>query len=248
MPKIESQNVSKAEVVMENKGIVVPMENTPSEMIRLAISNKSDLSQVKELLNLRKDYEAYDAKKAYVKSMAEFKLHAPLVGKDKENNQYKSKYTSLGNLVNTVTPILSKFGFSASWDVKQNGIIEVTCKLTHQLGHSETASMSAPADISGAKNAIQQIKSTVTYLKAVTFESICGLASTDANLDDDGNAIGVEMIDHKQVNTLLDMLADKQIDLVKFLAFMKVESIEKMPKSEYQKAFSAIENKGKVKK
>jgi len=47
--------------------------------------------------------------------------------------------------------------------------------------------MSGPPDDSGKKNPLQQIKSTVTYLKISTLEAACGLASTDASADDDGN-------------------------------------------------------------
>jgi hypothetical protein len=50
--------------------------------------------------------------------------------------------------------------------------------------------MTSPPDKAGAKNPIQEIKSAITYAKVCTFESICGLASTDGNLDDDGNGSG----------------------------------------------------------
>ncbi len=169
---------------------LVKTEATPNEMITMAIEKGANLDQIEKLLVLHERFEANEARKAYHKAMAEFKEHPPVITKDKDNKQYGSKYTSLNNLVNTVNPALSKCGLSASWDIEQNGIIKVVCKITHCLGHSEHASMTAEADTSGAKNKIQQIKSTITYLKGVTFESICGLASSDANLDDDGESGG----------------------------------------------------------
>lgn len=172
---------------MENE-IEIKKGSTPAEMISLAVQSGADLEKLEKLLTLQERWEAGEAKKVYNKAMADFKADVPLITKDKVNSQYNSKYTSLNNLVNTVNPILSKHGLSASWNVEQNGTIKVTCKITHALGHSEESSMSAEADTSGAKNKIQQIKSTVTYLKSVTFESICGLAATDANLDDDGKS------------------------------------------------------------
>lgn len=159
----------------------------PAQIISEAISKGSNLAELEKVMELQERYEANLAKKAFVKAMAEFKNEDIVITKDKVNKQYDSKYTSIGNLINTVTPVLSKHGFSASWDIQQNGIIKVICKLTHALGHSETATMAAGEDKSGSKSAIQQIKSTITYLKAVTFESVCGLASSDANVDTDGN-------------------------------------------------------------
>jgi hypothetical protein len=223
-------------------------KNSPADLIRMAVEGKADLVQLKGLLDLQKEYEANEAKKAFIRAMTAFKIEAPTVTKDKNNKQYNSKYTSLSNLVNTVNPVLSQHGLSSSWDIKQNGLIEVTCRITHELGHSETASASAPADVSGAKNAIQQIKSTITYLKAVTFESICGLASSDANLDDDGNSANTELIDDKQINQILDAIAELSADLPKFLAYLKLDKLENMLKSDYPKAIAAIEAKRKAKK
>ena len=231
---------------MKNENEVLVQEgNTPSDMIRLAVAGGADLEKLEKLLILQERYEANEAKKAYHKAISDFKKNPPKVTKDKQNAQYKSMYTTLGNLVNTVNPELSKHGLSASWEIKQNGTIEVSCILTHTMGHSERTSAAAPADISGAKNAIQQIKSTITYLKAVTFESITGLASSDANLDDDGQAHGADVISDKELSQLLDMIADKEVNVEKFLKFMEIESLEKMPKTKFQKAFAAVQSKKK---
>lgn len=216
---------------------------SPTGLIERAIESGADLEKLGKLLELQQKWEAGEARKAFNKAVSMFKSNPPKITKDKQNSQYKSMYTTLGNLVNTVNPELSKHGLSTSWSIKQNGIIEVTCILKHELGHSESASASAAADTSGSKNAIQQIKSTITYLKAVTFESVTGLASTDANVDDDGESHGVECIDEDQKNQIFDMMADKSVDEVKFTAWLKIESIEKMPKSKYQQAIAALEAK-----
>lgn len=229
---------------METKNELKVQEgNSPAEMIRMAVSGGADLDKLEKLLALQERWEANEAKKAYVQAMASFKENAPKVTKDKENKQYKSMYTTLGNLVNTVNPELSKHGLSASWDIFQNGTIKVTCKITHRLGHSETAEAMAPADVSGAKNAIQQIKSTITYLKAVTFESICGLASSDANVDDDGNSAGVELIDENQMVTITEYLESLKLNKEKFLKFFSIEKIKDMPKARYQEALVLLKTK-----
>jgi hypothetical protein len=78
---------------------------------------------------------------------------------------------------------MSKHGLSHSWDVRQEGTrIVVTCRLSHELGHSETVTMEGLADQSGNKNSIQQLGSTVSYLQRYTLKAILGLAS----VDDDG--------------------------------------------------------------
>lgn len=227
---------------MKNDTKEIAIQETPHDMIRLAVQSGADLEKLEKLMVLQERWEANEARKAYQKAVSDFKKNPPRVTKDKQNVQYKSMYTTLGNLVNTVNPELSKHGLSASWEISQNGIITVTCVLTHQQGHSERTSASAPADTSGSKNAIQQIKSTITYLKAVTFESITGLASTDANLDDDGNG-AVETITKKELNSILDMVADKGVEPDKLLAFLKLDDFENMPKAKYQQAMALLEKK-----
>jgi hypothetical protein len=219
--------------------------SSPSEMMVNLSTKGYTPEQIMKMLDAQERFDAIVAKKAYVKAMADFKRNPPLVTKDKQNTQYKSRYTTLGNLVNTVTPELSKHGLSASWEIRQNGTIEVICKITHELGHSESCPASAPADTSGAKNAIQQIKSTVTYLKAVTFESICGLASSDANLDDDANSVGVATIDEKQSATIEEYLEalKAKISKDKFLKFFKIAQVSDMPKDRYQEAISLFKAK-----
>jgi hypothetical protein len=108
--------------------------------------------------------------------------------------------------------------------------------------------MNAPADTSGAKNVIQQIKSTITYLKAVTFESICGLASTDATVDDDGNSAGNDFISEEQVKTLTGMIVKAKADPVKFMEYLGIVELTVMPKKDYQKAVLALETKMKKSK
>ena len=218
------------------------VKNSPAEMIRMAVAGGADLDKLEKLLGIQERWEANEARKAFHQAMADFKANSPKVTKDKKNKQYDSMYTTLGNLVNTVNPELSKQGLSASWDIKQNGTITVTCRITHKLGHSECSSASAPADISGAKNAIQQIKSTITYLKAVTFEAITGLASTDANLDDDGKGTSDAPITDEQAATVKEHLLAKEVDEKAFLKYMKCESLDQIMASQYNKAITAIKN------
>jgi hypothetical protein len=162
----------------------------PLAMAMQAMKAGMSIADMRGMLDLQKDWEANEARKAYVDAVAAFKLNPPTVYKDKDNLQYKSRYTSIGNLVNTVNTALSQHGLSANWTIDQTDQIKVTCTLTHRLGHSDSCSMKGPADTTGAKNALQQIKSTATYLKLATYEAITGIASSDGNADDDGNGSG----------------------------------------------------------
>ena len=146
------------------------------------------------LINLQAMQDRFmDAEKlnAFNHDLAAFKSENIRITKDKYNAQYKSRYASLGNLVDTVTPYLSKHNLSFRWDLENTtSEVKVICILMHSEGHSVSVPMNAPPDGSGSKNLIQQSKSTITYLRACTLECILGVAATDASLDDDGNGSG----------------------------------------------------------
>lgn len=174
----------------DSKEIAVSGHEAPATLISQALSQGADLEKLQGLLDLQERWEANEAKKAYVVSMSAFKANPPTIIKDKTNKQYGSTYSSLENFVSSVISALGANDLSHSWDIDQSSGITVSCKITHAAGHSETTSMSGPPDTSGKKNPIQQIKSTITYLKLATLEAITGLASEDGGLDDDGNGAG----------------------------------------------------------
>jgi len=170
---------------------LVPMGDlTPIQMLGIAVQRGADLEYLKQLMDLKDRWEAAEARKAFNTALAAFKKNPPVVVKDMLNKQYGSTYTSLGNLVNTVNAVLGEYGLSASWKVEQGELIKVTCILEHIDGHSKQVTIEGPKDVSGAKNTLQQIRSTLTYLKGDTFEAVTGIASKVGNVDDDGNGAG----------------------------------------------------------
>lgn len=158
-------------------------------MIETAMTRDDfDVDKLKELLAVKKDWEATEARKAYVAAMASFKAEKIEIVKDKtvaySGTSYK--HASIGNVVSVVCEALGRHGFSHRWDTKQDGgLITVTCVITHELGHSEATALNGKPDDSGKKNPIQQTASTVSYLQRYTLLAATGLATTDQE-DDDG--------------------------------------------------------------
>lgn len=161
----------------------------PMQMLAIAVQQGADLAKLEKLMDLEQRWQREQARKAFVTALANFKKNPPKVIKDMVNTQYKSKYASLGNLVNTVNIALGEHGLNARWTLQQTeNRIKVGCVLTHELGHSEQAELESTPDSSGSKNPLQQIKSTITYLEGATFQAITGVVAT--NEDDDGNGSG----------------------------------------------------------
>jgi len=158
---------------------------------RVATDPQFDVAKLKELLDVRERWEGAEAKKAFVRAMAQLKGDIPAILKSKLVNipgAAKFSHATLADVCDAVIPALSKYGFSHRWEIQQNGHITVACILTHELGHSERTALSGAPDDSGKKNAIQQVASTVTYLERYTLMAAVGAAAKD--MDDDGRAAG----------------------------------------------------------
>ena len=234
--EIDMENTKETEVVLSQK--------SPSQMIEMAVAGKADLEQLEKLLALQERWEANEARKAYHKAMAEFKANPPQINKDKKVG-YKTSagtvgysHASLYNVTEKINSELSKYGLSASWMTKQNGQIIVTCKITHSKGHSEETSLSAPADTTGSKNVIQAIGSTITYLERYTLLALTGLATFEQDNDAQGP---VDIIGDKELHWLRDQLLSLNADETKFIKYLDIDELEKMPVSLLPKAKAAIE-------
>lgn len=223
-----------------------PVAITPMEMLNSAITRGDSLDKLERLMDLNDRWEKAQAKKAFIEAKAAFKASAPVVTKDKTNNQYNSRYASIGSVVNAVNEALSKHGLDADWQFDQSNGIRVTCILTHVAGHSESVSLVGTPDTSGTKNPLQQIKSTLTYLKLATFEAVTGIATKEGNRDDDGNASGVaSFISDEQVEELTALITETKTDIAKFLEIGKVESLSDITTADFGKAKALLLSKKK---
>ncbi len=162
---------------------------TPADLLRIAIEKDADLDKLERLMELQDRHEAKQAKRAFDAAFAAFKAEAVKIikGRKVTDGPLKNKrYAELHDVVNAVTPALSKHGLSSAWRLTRDekDWMEVTCYLRHVDGHEESVSMGGPPDSGGAKNAIQARASTKTYLERYTLKAITGLSEEDD--DDDG--------------------------------------------------------------
>lgn len=168
---------------------------TPADLVRYAIESGADLDRLERLMDMQIKWEANEARKAFAESMAEFKLNAPVILKDKyvsfETGKGTTAYShaTIGNVVEKVVAGLANHGFSHRWvpGRKEGGVLTITCVITHKLGHSEETTLEGGADASGGKNNIQAMSSTNTYLERYSLLAAVGLAPKDQP-DDDGRS------------------------------------------------------------
>lgn len=172
-------------------------DSSPAGMIAYAMRSNASIAELRELYAFKKEYEADEARKAYVAAMACFKSEPLTITKDKHVQFTTQKgvteydHATIGNVTTRICAALGKHGFSHRWNTEQHdgGRIVVTCIITHNRGHSESTTLKASPDDSGGKNNIQAIASAVTYLQRYTLLAATGMATSDQE-DDDGAGSG----------------------------------------------------------
>jgi hypothetical protein len=143
---------------------------------------------LREILALQREWEAGEAKRAYTRALVELRRDLPAFIRRDQTVDFPSAkgrvhytHASLAAAMETVVPILTRHGFSLAWTpgIAEKGGVFVTATLTHRDGHSECATLSAPADTSGSKSPAQGVASTVTLLQRYTALSLLGIATAD---------------------------------------------------------------------
>lgn len=177
---------TEIQTVTESEVIPVNQVATPAVLLQMAVSQNADIDKLEKLMELQAKWEAAESKKAFALAMTNFRAECPMIERTRKG--HNSKYAGLAESIDAIKEKMANNGLSHNWKHNQleNGLISVTCYVTHDKGHSESTTLSASADDSGNKNDIQAIGSTVSYLERYTLYGILGLASIDQ--DDDGNA------------------------------------------------------------
>jgi len=192
-------------------------------LVREAMAT-GNLEMVNLFVTIYREERAEAARIAYHRAFARAKAEFTPVIKSRKASFGPGKasysYEELDDVVDAVVPALSKYGLAHSWVTRNppNGLISVTCVLAHENGYSEENELSAARDMSGSKNDIQAVISTVTYLQRATLKAKCGLA---AGRDDDAHAAGkpaaVEPpISIDDVQKILARTVNLQIDMGMF--------------------------------
>lgn len=184
----------------QSEGAMAVSTPTPMDLLQIAVSQNLDVEKLEKLLALQMQWEANEARKAFVEAMNAFKKNPPTILRNKiaDTGKYKYAYATLDVVCAAIISGLSAHGISHRWETsQQDKAIQVTCVLTHERGHSERTTLGAPPDTSGAKNEIQQLGSTVSYLERYTLLAATGIAVS--NGDNDGATANIAMPDERFV-------------------------------------------------
>lgn len=235
------------------RGVAVAGESAALlAMIERAARDPSvDIDRMERLFKMHEQAEARRARASYIAALSAMQPELPVVEKrgeiarkaKDETGQKKeakaTKYARWEDVVEAISPILAKHGFSISFRIKQDQRVEVTAILGHRDGHCEETSMSLPIDDSGAKNNMQGWGSSISYGKRYTAFALLNIVARGE--DDDGKAAGSDLaITDEQAEQIKVALEETGGQLPKFCAFYKLEKLTDLPAAKFDAAMAAI--------
>lgn len=220
----------------------VSVIQTPDNLLAMAVQKGADVDQLEKLMTLKERFDAGEAKKSFYTAMTNFQSIVPSIRRTSNvsfgNTSYN--FASLGAIAEQIREPLKACGLSYRYEQNHEKGIEVVCVITHVDGHSERTPMSAGADTSGQKNAIQGIGSTVTYLQRYTLISALGLTTADDDIDAKVAISTGNTIDVNQIALIESMIKTQKRDLNKFLQWIGVSKLRDVPSKDWGRICAAL--------
>ena len=218
----------------------------------------ADADKMERLLAMYERITAQSAKMAYTSALAQMQPKLPVIDrkgkivipKKDSKEGHETPYALWEDINDAIRPTLHEHGFALSFRIGQaaDGKIEVTGVLSHQDGHQEETTLKLMHDSSGSKNAVQAVGSSVSYGKRYTAMALLNITSrAPMDKDDDGDAADPNFwIDENQVADLVALMDEVGADRDKFMNFLKVPTLARLPRKRFQEAVKALEAKRKA--
>jgi len=216
-------------------------------VITHAIEKGATPETMRELLAVRREWEADEARKAFNLSLADFQRQCPIIAKD--DTAHNKKYARMDRIWRTIRPISTPLGLTVTWQVcelREGNIAHVEGTLAHEQGHGQPIRMDVPlpAIVTG-QNAAQQMGSAFTYAQRYAFCAALGVVTGDD--DDDGAGAGGEFISELEANQVSELLAAceglAEFDKAKFWRWAGVTNVREITGNRLADVLAALRTK-----
>lgn len=216
--------------------------DTSISLIREAMASGQDPQYLRELLAVRREWEADEARKAYFRAISEFQSRAPII--EKGDDAHGKKYARMDRIWRTIRPLFTDLGLSCTWQVctVRDNMCHVEGQLAHSQGHCVPLAMDValPAIITG-QNAAQQVGSARTYATRYAF---CAATGIQTGEDDDAYSAGTDFATKEQVDLMESLLAKCDNGTREsLLEWAECDRVEEMPAAKVHKALATLKKK-----
>lgn len=217
---------------------------------------RCDVEKMRALLDMQRDIEDRDAKKAFTRAFNALQAELPIINKDgkidhgegttaKGNQKLKTRFATYPNLNRVVGPLLKKHGFtfSTSMEPDPSGAMIAISTLSHVEGDSRRTHFRLTADTTGSKNNQQGWGSSQQYGMRYNMIALLNIV-TEAREDADNDGFPpTQLISQEQLAELIKLADAAGADKRKFCEVMEVDSFAAIPAKRYDEAVKQLNRK-----
>lgn len=229
------------EVLERSTGVTNPLV-----LLQSAIDRGIDPEKLGKLMDLAERWQANQAAAAYAAALTGFKKEMPAVFKrrtaGKEGSKVNFSYASIDDIKQIADPLLAKYGIVDSYTTEDlQNKVKVICTLQVGMHYGCPSEITLPIP-AGVVNNTQLYAQAVTYGKRYSFCNAAGITVTDKDNDGHGLEDYVTSDQVKEINGLLEQCrkAGREVNLQRFLDWLQVESLDKLPARELEKVMTTL--------
>lgn len=230
------------DVTQEQLREALPMTvDSPTDaMLRVAIDS-GNMDIVERLVALREREVDRAANMALTVAVVDLQNRLPSIHKSqtakitkRDGGTYQYPYASLDDIGKAIRPHLKELGLSYAWDVADltDGIMFVTCIVTHIDGAEKRATFPCPVANNAAMSDAQKYGGALTSAKRQSLTSVLGLTMADED-DDAPQQREATVISAEQVKTIEALIENTKTDRARFLKHVKVSEFAHLPASRF---------------
>jgi hypothetical protein len=216
--------------------------NTGFDLVRLAIEKGMPQSDITKLVDMGERIRADSREQAFNRAMLQAQREMPVVAKTTKGQN--KMYANLESIERLCKPVWMRNGITLSFsqgEAIEQGMLRIVCDVSHEGGHTRQRWIELPPDGIGPKgnpsgmSPVQARGSTLSYAERYLTCKLFNIVIADEDNDGSGPCITSDQI--AELNTAIEK---KVMDFPKFLEYLQIESLDRLPASRFGHAMYVV--------
>lgn len=191
--------------VVENEIVAVDQASAVLSVLENGLNKGLDADSLEKILSMQERVLDRQSQQAFYEALKVVQQVMPVIGKSRSNEQTRSTYADMEDILKVAPKVYTEHGFSLSYGTGDSPLpehVRITADLMHTGGHSRQYAVDIPLDMSGIAGKVNKTKthgtgSAITYGQRYLIKLIFNLNTGD---DDDGNAAGGDTRSAKDID------------------------------------------------
>ena len=210
-------------------------------LLRSVSDPGSDPAKLRELLAVRREWNADEAATAFNAAVVKFQQKCPII--PKLDKAYDKMYARIDRIWRTIRPLMEECGLAVTWESVrgEKGVCILEGHLRHTRGHAQALHHEIPLpELIKGQNTAQQAASGETYAKRY---ALCAALGVQLGEDDDGACGHGETITEAQAKELRGMAAASGTAEATLCAAYGAKSVDAIPAAMFGAARAILNTK-----